>query len=327
MILTLYVDDILLTGDWLEGIDDFKVALKTKFSIKDLGRLEHCLGFNVHYDDVTGSVLLNQHSYIDQLLSRFECTDIVGADTPAVSDYRAYDNHAGHPSLFPYRALVGSLLYLERVSRPDISNVVRLLSKHSNDFTSQHVHLAKRVLRYLQHTKNVGITYVRFDNPTDLLLCGYSDSSYADNVETARSTTGFVHLFGGAAVVWKSVCQRTVARSSCEAEYMAMSAATDELIYIRRLLLAIAPEVITDSSILYGDNKSAILIGKSVAPTSLSRHISVRYHNVKQFLTSGDIILHYVASKSNLADLLTKNLFSKQFFALRDVILGTVHDS
>jgi len=317
MILTLYVDDLLITGDWSEGIADFKAALMGRFAIQDLGRLEHCLGFNVTYE-ADQSILLNQYSYIDQLLTKFDMVDATPVPTPAVSDIHAYTQHGG-PTNFPYRELVGSLLYLSLVSRPDIANAVRMLSKYQNDFTATHVVLAKRVLRYLKDTRLLGLRYRPSTPDEENVLTGYCDASYADNIESSRSTTGFVHFLNGAPVMWQSKCQKTVARSSCEAEYMAMSDATNEIVYIRQLLadMMLPTPWSLDATTLYVDNKSAIFIGNMTAPTKLSRHIAVRFHNVQQEVKAGVIQLIHIPSARQFADMLTKNLNTNLFYSLR----------
>jgi len=316
MILTIYVDDILITGDWKDGIDAFKVALKSNFRIQDLGLLEHCLGFNIEYRE--DGILLNQHSYIAQLLLRFDMEGCFSQPTPAMRSNVVLPS--GHSTTYPYRELVGSLLYIALVSRPDIANAVRMLTKRVNAFDSNDVAHAKRVLRYLSDTKHHGLCYGMSDTHKNVLT-GYSDSSYADNVESFRSTTGFIHIFNGAAIVWKSVCQKTVARSSCEAEYMAMSDATSEIVYLRNLIVDIAPECISAPTVLCVDNKSAIFLGNMTAPTKLSRHIGVRYHNVQQEILNGSVALQHVRSKHQLADILTKNLGPTIFAPLRDLLV------
>jgi len=317
MILTIYVDDILITGDWDEEIERFKGVLKTRFRIQDLGLLSHCLGFNISYR--SDGILLNQHSYIAQLLQRFDMDGCYAQSTPAMRSSVVVSD-VGHPTTYPYRELVGSLNYISIVSRPDITNATRMLSKRLNCFDSSDVAHAKRVLRYLSDTKFHGLCYGPSSTPN--VLVGYSDSSYADNVDSYRSTTGFIHLLNGAAIVWKSVCQKTVARSSCEAEYMAMSDATNELVYLRNLLVDICPSAITESTTLCVDNKSAMFIGNGVAPTKLSRHIGVRFHNVQQEVVNKTIVLTHVRSSNQLADILTKNLGPNIFVPLRDLLVS-----
>jgi len=229
IIVTIYVDDLLITGDDTTGIGDFRTAIQKRFKMTDLGQIHHCLGFQVTRD--ASFLYLRQTSYIERVLERFAGFGIHGSDasvykikdSPAESGdmLKRFRESKSHAMVYPYRELIGSLMYLTTVSRPDIANVVRILSKFTNEYQSIHVKAAQRVLRYLAGTKHLGLRFKI--NSQDMNLIGYSDSSYADNVETARSTTGFALVLNGSAVVWKSRCQQTVARSTCEAEYMAMS--------------------------------------------------------------------------------------------------------
>ena len=138
----------------------------------------------------------------------------------------------------------------------------------------------------------------------------YSDSSYADNVENARSTTGFALVLNGSAVVWKSRCQQTVARSTCEAEYMSMSDAVNEIQYVRQLLVDMSPQC--GPTELYCDNDSAIKISQGVHQTKFTRHINVRYHNVKEHVANNVVVTHHVRSELQAADMLTKNCSKEQ---------------
>jgi len=322
LVLTIYVDDLLLTGDWVDGIEKFKIALKQRFRIQDLGQLAHCLGFNVQYSEA--GILVNQSSYIDQILTRFQMVGTYPVDTPGIGDLKAYQVPCDTPHdevAFPYRQAVGSLLHLQVTSRPDIANAVRMLTKFVNDYNYSHVKLAKRVLRYLAATQHYGLFYKRsHDVERANNLVAYCDASYADNVESSRSTTGYVHLLNGAPIVWQSKCQKTVARSSCEAEYMAMSDATNEIVYVRHLLSDIV--TVLGPTTLHVDNKSAIFIGNQVAPTKLSRHIGVRYHNVQQEIQEEKVKLQYVPTRDQLADIMTKNLGSTIFTPLRNLLLS-----
>ena len=135
-----------------------------------------------------------------------------------------------------YRAIVGSLLYLACWTRPDISFAVSELSRFVSDPGVTHMQAAKRVLRYLNGTRDLKLTYSRPEEAKLNQLWGYVDSDWAGCVDSRKSTTGYVLMFNGAAVSWKSKRQNVVALSSAEAEFMAASALVQEVIYIRKLL-------------------------------------------------------------------------------------------
>ena len=316
IILTIYVDDLLITGEDTVGINKFRLDIQKRFKMTDLGEIHHCLGFQVTRD--SQFLHLRQTSYIDRVLERFAGFGFHGSeskvyktkDSPAESGdmLKRFRESKSHSMVYPYRELIGSLKYLTTVSRPDIANVVRLLSKFTNEYQSIHVKAAQRVLRYLAGTKDLGLKYNI--NSGDMKLRGYSDSSYADNVENARSTTGFALVLNGSAVVWKSRCQQTVARSTCEAEYMSMSDAVNEIQYVRQLLVDMSPQC--GPTELYCDNDSAIKISQGVHQTKFTRHINVRYHNVKEHVANNVVVTHHVRSELQAADMLTKNCSKEQ---------------
>ena len=128
-------------------------------------------------------------------------------------------------------SMVGSLLYAAMVTRPDIAFAVQRLSRHLQDARPEDWAAGKRVMRYLQGTLSLGIIYRGgIETP---VLSGYSDSDWAGDMDTRRSTTGFVYLVSGGCVSWASRLQPTVALSSTEAEYMAACAAVQEAIHLR----------------------------------------------------------------------------------------------
>ena len=328
IIMTLFVDDIIITGDDFAGIEDFKSALKLKFPIKDLGHISHCLGLKIDYDIHSRKMCVSQSHYIEKVLDRFGMIGCYPLNTPAekhlpVVDAIWKEQHGLDASViispkdFPYRELIGCLLYIALCTRPDIANIVRELSKYAANPSKLHVEFAKRVLRYLQGTKSKGLN---FSSKSPCEIVGYVDAAYADNVETARSTTGWLFKYGGAAVSWRSTCQKTVARSSCEAEYMAASAAVDEGCYLRQLLADFNPVV--GPVTIFNDNQSALKIGNSVAPTKLCKHINIRYHNVREKIVEGLVKLLYMCTRDMPADQLTKNLGFTQLQGHRSFILG-----
>ncbi|KMQ87251.1 rna-dependent dna polymerase [Lasius niger] len=138
-----------------------------------------------------------------------------------------------------YRQLVGSLMYLAVVTRPDLAYTVATLSKFLDSPTDEHWNAGKRVLRYLAGTTDIGIMYGR-DRSTKLVA--YSDADWANCVNTRRSTSGVVLLNGGP-VTWFSRKQGVVATSTTDAEYVAAHDAGKEIVWARRLLKKIGSQI------------------------------------------------------------------------------------
>jgi hypothetical protein len=173
----------------------------------------------------------------------------------------------------------------------------------------------------LAGTKSLGLIY-RNQEELELELVGYSDADWGGCHETRRSTTGYVFTLGGAAITWASRLQPTVAQSSCEAEYMAMCAATREAVYLRLLLQELGVNT-NSGTVIYVDNQGAIALAQNPAHHKLTKHIAIQYHFTRERVASGEITLAYMPTVDQLADILTKALPANKIPTLRDAIMGT----
>ncbi|XP_075483696.1 secreted RxLR effector protein 161-like [Primulina tabacum] len=131
-----------------------------------------------------------------------------------------------------YRSLVGSLIYLTN-TRPDIVYPVSLISRFMHDPSKLHYAAAKRILRYLQGTRKLGIKYVK-ENKNQLI--GFTDSDWAGSLDDRKSTSRYVFCLGTKVIAWASKKQKTVSLSSAEAEYIAATDAACEAVWLRRIL-------------------------------------------------------------------------------------------
>ena len=202
-----------------------------------------------------------------------------------------------------YPELVGSLQHLANCTRPDLAQAVSTLARYSKAPREAHWHAALNVLRYVSGTLSRGITYCR-DAPAYDAFC---DANYGGDVDSRRSTTGYVFMMSGGAVSWQSKLQATVAVSTCEAEYQAAGAAIREAVWLRKLL----PELGVDVSgplTLKGDNQAAIALLHNPMSTTRSKHIDIVHHFGRERVLRGEVAFEYCASKDNVADCLTKPL-------------------
>ena len=231
MILAVYVDDILLTGNDSAGISRVKAYLHTHLTIQDLGTPKYFLGIEFAFQP--GKLVLNQRKYV---LDMLEETGLLGCkprSSPIDSKPCFWDSTS--PLLADvetYRRLVGKLIYLT-VTRPDIAYTVALLSQFMHAPQDIHWHAALRVLAYLKHAPGRGLLYQRHGH---LRVEAYSDAGYAGDRGDRKSTSGFCTFVGGNLVTWRSQKQRVVSLSSAEAEYRAMTQASSEMLWIRSLL-------------------------------------------------------------------------------------------
>jgi ribonuclease HI len=156
-------------------------------------------------------------------------------------------------------------------------------------------------MRYLKGTMKLKLHYSKDSSPD---LIGYSDASFAEE-EGRKSTTGYVFLKNGGPISWRSAKQSTVALSSTEAEYMALSAAAQEGLHLKFLEAEIKKK---KQLVIFEDNQSAIFQSENKKFSHRSKHIEVRHHFIREQVEKEEVKLIHVPSEKMLADILTKPL-------------------
>ena len=199
--IALYVDDLLIVGENKNTIMTIKRRLSEQFEMKDLGIAKKFLGMEIEYG-TDGSIKIHQNQYIQQLLERHGMIGCNSVTTPLDTSVKliAITESDAPADSTEYASIVGGLTFAAYVTRPDIACAVGILSQFLNKPSSAHMHAAKRILRYLQGTSSLGITY----RPPPLRLQGYSDANWAGDMDTRRSTTGYVVMLNNGAIAWKS---------------------------------------------------------------------------------------------------------------------------
>ena len=185
--------------------------------------------------------------------------------------------------------------------------------------TTTHFKTAKRILRYIKGTIDIGLLHSVSNN---YKLVGYTDSDCGGDIDDRKSTSGFVFFMGDTAFTWMSKKQLIVTLSSCEAEYVAATSCVFHAIWLRNLLkeLSMTQEEPTKICV---DNKSAIALAKNPVFHNRSKHIDTRYHYIRECITRKDVQLEYVKSQDQIADIFTKPLKQEDFVRLRN-LLGIV---
>ena len=300
----LFVDDLIPTfkekdrAEW----NEIKSALCSTYDMKDLGPAEWVLAMKITRDRSRRSIELTQESYIEKLLQQFGMDQSKPQETPELqaklsrADEATLEQRAEMQQR-PYMELVGSLLYASISTRPDIAHAVAMLCRAMQNPGPAHWIAAKKVLRFLAGTPNKGIRFSASDalpsQPSNN-TCSievYCDADWAGDVDDRRSTSGCVILLNGCAVIWLSKKQATVALSTAEAEYMAMSAALKEVKWLVQLLEEMGCTVEKPVPI-YSDNQAAISISSaSAVPQSRTKHIDLRHHYVRESVRNGDIAI------------------------------------
>ncbi len=223
-IIILYVDDITILGDSLDNINKIKSALSNRYEMTDLGEIDSYLGVNIKRDRSERRLEIDQSRYVLEIINRFGLSDANPACTPlpsgAEDHLKKYDGQASAADIKLYQQIIGSLLYVQIGTRPDISFAVSHLAQYASNPSAQHLNLAKYVLRYLKGTSNLKLVYL---GALGNGLYGYFDFSWGDNPDDRHSTTGHVFLLADAAISWSSRKQKTATQSTTKAEYMALA--------------------------------------------------------------------------------------------------------
>ncbi|KAK8948464.1 hypothetical protein KSP39_PZI005002 [Platanthera zijinensis] len=296
--LLLYVDDMLIAASSQSEIDRMKRQLSKQFEMKELAEARKILGMEICRDKEAGKIWLTQRAYIEKMLKMFGIDDTTKAVTlPLATHFQLSpdlcpkdDQERKGMKLVPYASTVCSLMYLMVCTSPDIAQAVGVVSRFMHDPGQGHWQAVKWILRYLKGTVDVGLVYERQQSSVGLCM-SYTDSDYAGDIDRRRSTTGYLFTLAGGPVSCRSTLQSIVALSTTEAEYMTVTKAMKEVIWIQ----------------------SAIFLASNPVHHAHTKHIDVRYHFVRDLIETYEVLLKKIDTKKNPADLLTKVLSVQKF--------------
>lgn len=319
LIVGIYVDDMLILADGDNTMSKVKAELSARFQMTDLGEARHLLGIRITRDEAEGEVRIDQEAYIRKMLEKFKMMDCKPVSTPndpnqklTKEDLPMGDDEANEMSKVPYKEAIGSLLYASQATRPDIAYAVGLVSRFCQQPRRIHWVAVKRILRYLRGTLSAKLVFSKKGDPN---VEGYSDADWANEADDRRSITGNIFKFQSGPISWQSKKQRTVALSTTEAEYMALSATSQEALWIRSLALELDPEAVSRGLKIFCDNKGAIDLAKNAGYRPRTKHIDVRHHFVREGIERGNIVVEFIPTENMIADALTKGLFGPKLKA------------
>lgn len=315
IILAIYIDDGLVAASDDDQIVPLLNYLKQEFEIKIFDTKSY-LGLEIdRLND--GGIFLHQCGYVNRILQRFNMVECNAVSTPADANQILYSNPDTTNKInFPYREAIGCLMYLTVATRPDICYAVNLASRFMENPADIHVNSVKRILKYLKGTPNYGI---KFKSENNLKFCGFSDADYAGDLDSRRSTSGYVFQLGDSIISWCSERQKTVALSTTESEYIAATHAMKELVWLRHLLAELLPRRNIDP-IFYMDNQSAIRLVKNPEFHKRTKHIDVKYHFIREKYEEKLFVLEYMPTENQIADIMTKSLAKQRFQCLREMM-------
>ncbi|KAJ1574862.1 hypothetical protein NDA12_007397 [Ustilago hordei] len=301
-IVVIYVDDTLVIAPRLETVLEVKKQIGQRWKMEDSGEVSHFLGIKISRDRAMRTMTIGQSGYIDQVLAKHldKRTKPTMVPMQSIPEGTLVASAAQQKE---YPVIVGKLLWVANSTRPDLSLTVGVLARHMREPSQEHYQAAQRVLRYLESTRQVGLVYRASESQEPLVA--HSDANWAsDATIQRRSTSGSVALVYGNPVAWKSATQKCVSLSAVEAEFIAATEATREVLFLKQLLRSIG--IATGTPTVYSDNTGCIQVSKDPAQHWKLKHIDTKYHFVRNNVQEGRVQIKYVDTTRNLADVLTK---------------------
>ena len=308
-IIAIYVDDCFIIGK--EGrIKRIKEMFNKEFKMKDNEELKGFLGIRVERDEK--ELRIDQEVYVENILKRFKMENSKPTDTPIIKEDKKIKNEEKDEifeDVSTYQSAIGSLIYLATATRPDIAFAVNQAAQAMREPMQSDWVKVKRIMRYLQKTKKMKIVYKRNEKEEDEVI-GFSDASYGEDRKDRKSTSGYLFIKAQAPIAWKSKKQPIVSLSSMEAEYIALTAATKEALWLRKLEKEIERKKENDEVKIriYEDNQSAIKTANDEIHNERSKHIDIRYHFIRERIKRKEIEIKYLKTEDMIADILTKGL-------------------
>ena len=325
-IIALYVDDLLIASSKTAELLAIKRRLAQQYEMEDMGEATFILGIDIARDRASRSISIGQSAYINTLLERHGMADCNPTTTPmdsagATELVAATDGYQSSDTLRrDYQSIIGGLMFAAVCTRPDITFAVNRLARYCSNPTDAHHAAAKRILCYLKGTVDYRITYTGTAE-IDPLLVGYCDADWAQDKDSRRkSTSGYAFVMCGGAVSWQSKKQSTTALSSTQAELMAITSATKELLWYRHHLTGIGLVQRTRPTTLLVDSQCAMDIANNGRISDRSKHIEVQHYFVREHIEASTLTLQHIPSSSQVADTLTKPLARVAFKRCADML-------
>ena len=316
IIALVYVDDVAIIGQKTKLYIDLKNKFMIKWECRDLGETKEFLGMKIQRDRKRRLIFIDQADYLEKILNKFE-VDSKPTKTPLSSGFSFNPNSGLATPSFrqKYQQLVGSIMYLMIGSRPDIAFATVKLSQQCANPAQEHYDQGLHVLRYLLGSRRYRL---KFDGKSNEAIVAYSDSDWGQDPINRKSVTGNYVTLATGCVSWLSRRQKTVASSSTEAEYMALSDCSRQLVWMHQLLSEIGFKI--PPPYLNADNEGSIFWGSNPVQEKRSKHIDIRYHVVREYVEEKKIVLLHIAGDVNPADIFTKNLDRTKFEQIRSLL-------
>ena len=276
---------------------------------------------------------MSSHLYVTELLDEWNLGSCKPASTPfpsnlldlPVAPLNSLPDISDADLLSKFQRIVGCLLYLAISTRPDIAFYAMWLGQFNASPTRRHLLAAKHVLRYLSGTKTLALCLGSPSPHVPSTLRGFiqnvgcSDADWASDALDRKSISGYSFYFEGSLISWSAVKQKSIALSSTEAEYYAMTHAFKEALWLRAFLGLLKLPCPHPFPILC-DNQAACALSNSPAVSARSKHIDIRHHFIREHVQSGSFTTTWIPTGDMPADIFTKALSFPIFSRHREVL-------
>ena len=323
-VVLVYVDDLPIFAKDRETLDEVVNLIKSIYDVKELGDIKQLLG--VEFSHVNNELFnLNCKQYIDKCLTKYQIVNphVSMPSTPGFQP-EPCANDEDIPKDLPFRNLLGCLLYIAQRCRPDVSWPIAALSQFTERHNTTHYRHLIKVLMYLGSTKELGIKFTQSEPP--LQITCYVDASWNSTIPERKSWTGYIVFLNDIPISWRVTKQKKVAASPMEAEFVAAAEAVKELKYLTTILNEIIKklklnDIPINKPVLYIDNTAAASFITKGAVTTSTRYIDLDLYFVRDYFEAGLFDVKHIATKLNLADMLTKAVPRDLFLKLRSRIM------
>ena len=319
-IIITHVDNFLIFSSTQEKIDALYSKISLDLEINNLGLASYFLGVEIIRNLDKGYTFIHQTAFINRLLDKFNKSDIKPKSIPLPIGLKLIKNDelASAKDIKKYQQEIGSLIYLTTYTRPNIAQAVNLCARFMSNPSYNHFKALDNIWGYLNNFKDLGLLYKNQPGSAKPInFIGYSDSDWGGDYVNRKSTTGWLFIANNTIIAWNSKLQKTVALSSCEAEYMALKETTKQSLYFRSIIRQIP--IIEDnlnmakSNQIYTDSNSAIELAKNPVFHSRTKHIDIQYHFIREHISNKNINLIFCPTNEQLADSLTKIIDKVKF--------------
>ena len=319
-VVAIHVDNILYAGT--KSLAKVVVeALGDCVPAKNLDEINFFLRCEFVRDREAGTIAISQESYIRSVLERFNICRTSSIPAFLANDNRSLkkDEKAGD---VPFREVVGSLMWIDSQTRPDISNAVRAVARHSHEPKRSRWKAVQMILNYLLETAHLTRKFKQ-DSSVDVGPLVHIDVDFASKATDRRSVSGAMVFVAAMLVVWISRTQKCVSQSTSEAEYLPMGDGAKEALFVNGMLQFLRPSRKPRKIDVLKGNKGAIALAENPLSSSRSKHIDVRHHSLRNLTEEGMVEVTHVPSEKQHADILTKALPKDFFESHRDFALGS----